>query len=137
MKSHFDLTDEEFEKAFEKCNLAPGLFNHEAHLRLTWIHLNKYGLEKALVNIETQLKNYVAHAGATDKYHQTLTLAAVKVVYHFMRKGAKADFPSFIAEHPKLKYEFKKLINYHYSYDVFQSEQAKKTYQKPDLHPII
>ena len=137
MKSHFDLTDDEFEEAFEKCSLAPNLFNHEAHLRLAWIHLYKYGLGEALVNIETQLKNYVAHAGATDKYHQTLTLVAVKVVDHFMQKGEKVDFPSFIAENPKLKYKFKDLINSHYTYDVFQSEKARNIYQEPDLHPIV
>ena len=58
---HTDYTDDVFELAFSNCKLDPAIFNHEAHLRLTWIHLHKYGLDTALTNIKTQLKRHLIH----------------------------------------------------------------------------
>jgi hypothetical protein len=51
MNSHFELSDELFEEQFQNCQLNPALFNHEAHLRLAWIHITKYGIDKAIENI--------------------------------------------------------------------------------------
>lgn len=84
MEKHAELSDLEFEKQFETCKLIPSYFSHEAHIRLAWIHIGKYGLDQAEKNITTQLLQYVDFAGARDKYNATLTLAAVKAVYHLM-----------------------------------------------------
>ena len=35
MNDHFHLTDFEFEKQFENCELNPSGFSHEAHLKLS------------------------------------------------------------------------------------------------------
>ena len=39
MQDHRQLTDQEFSAQFEQTTLDAALFNHEAHLRLAWIHL--------------------------------------------------------------------------------------------------
>lgn len=136
MDSHFELTDSEFEQQFESCELDPTLFSHEAHLRLAYIHIEKYGLDQAIKNICEQLVVYVSHLGAIDKFNTTLTVAAVKAVYHFMQKSRKADFNGFITEFPQLKNEFKRLMQCHYSFDIFNSKEAKKTYLEPNLIPF-
>lgn len=136
MEKHFNLTDSEFEKQFENCELDPSEFSHEAHLRLAWIHINKYGIEKAIHNVQAQLLNFVKHAGAEGKYNKTLTIAALKAVYHFMLKSKSENFNDFIAEFPRLKTNFKDLINSHYGIDVFNSEKAKKKFLEPDLLPF-
>lgn len=136
MQNHLDLSDLEFEQQFASCALDPSLFNHEAHLRLAWIHIRKYGFEKAVANIETQLKNYVAHLDAADKYHQTLTIVAINAVHHFTQKTETDSFQTFIQAFPELKTDFKALINSHYSYDIFNHAEARKTYLKPDLIPF-
>jgi len=59
MENHNDLSDFEFEKQFENCELNPSMFSHEAHLRLVWIHIRNYGVEKALQNVPLQLQNFV------------------------------------------------------------------------------
>lgn len=137
MQNHFDLNDDVFEKLFETCELSPDLFNHEAHLRLAWIHIEKYGLEQAIQNIENQLKKFVAHVGAKNKYHQTLTIVAVRVVHHFAQQAKEKSFQSFIQQFPDLKNNFKQLINSHYTYDVFNSEKARILYQEPDADPFV
>lgn len=136
MQNHLELSDEEFERQFEACDLDPILFNHEAHLRLAWIHIDKYGIDIALQNIEAQLKDFVAHVGAASKYHQTLTIAAIKAVDHFKQKSQSNTFKTFIAEFPRLNTHFKELINSHYTYDIFSSEAARKEFIAPDLLPF-
>jgi hypothetical protein len=133
MKSHWEITDEEFESQFQACLLDPALFTHEAHVRLGWIHINKYGEEAAIKNVEEQLKAFVAHAGAASKYNQTVTIAAIKAISHFMKRSTSTDFADFIKEFPQLLREFKRLMGVHYSIDIFTSDEAKERWLEPDL----
>ncbi|MEM9821561.1 MAG: hypothetical protein AAF985_10835 [Bacteroidota bacterium] len=136
MEKHTTLSDEVFEQQFRSCELEPSMFSHEAHLRLAWIHIHKYGEVQAQLNIQKQIQQFVAPLGATDKYHQTLTVAAVHAVSHFMRKTDLDNFSDFIHTYPQLKANFRALIGSHYSFDVFKSEQARTTFVAPDLMPF-
>lgn len=136
MKDHYQLTDEEFESQFSNCTLDSSIFNHEAHIRLAWIHINRYGIEQALINVDNQLYSYVCSLGAEDKYNKTVTIAAVKAVYHFMQKSNSNNFKDFILEHPRLKTNFKELLDKHYSIDIFNSDIAKSSFLEPNLLPF-
>lgn len=136
MEEHFSLSDTAFKNQFIDCELNPALFTHEAHLRLAWININKYGIKRAEKEIQSQLQHFVEFVGAKDKYNKTVTIAAIKAVYHFMLKSKKDNFKDFIAEHPRLKTNFKDLLDCHYSFDVFNSNEAKMVYLEPDLVPF-
>lgn len=136
MKNHFELSDSEFEQQFINCELNPEIFSHEAHLRLVWINIKKYGVEKAQTNIQSQLQKFVEFVGVKDKYNTTLTLAAIKAVYHFMLKSDSDSFQEFIVGFPRLKYGFKELMSCHYGFDIYNSEKAKAKFLEPDLLPF-
>lgn len=136
MQSHFDLNDQLFEAQFKAGAIDPAVFSHEAHLRLAWIHVKKYGLENAVANICPQLKSFVKIVGAVDKYNETLTVAAIRAVHHFMLKSAAPDFSNFIAEFPRLKYNFRQLMVYHYRTDIYNDAVAKTQYLEPELLPF-
>lgn len=88
------------------------LFSHEAHLRLAWIHISKYGEEQAADNICLQLLQYVKHIGTEEKYNEDLTIAAVKVIHHFIKVSESNSFKDFIEQNPVLKTNFKDAIMY-------------------------
>lgn len=136
MEKHFELSDHEFEEQFRECILSPSDFTHKAHLRLAWIHIEKYGLDQAKENITTQLLAFVKHAGAIEKYHKTLTIVAVEGVNHFQKKSSSDNFSDFIVEFPQLMTDFKALMSSHYSFDIFGSAKAKSEYLEPDLIPF-
>ena len=136
MEQHLRLTDAQFEHQFENCTLDPALFSHEAHLRLAWIHIKKYGSEKACLNVCQQIRKFDNTFGKGDKFHNTLTVAAVKAVYHFTLKSKSNTFSEFITEFPRLSHSFKDLIETHYGFDVFRSKKAKHSYLEPDLVPF-
>ena len=136
MGKHYELSDSEFKEQFANCTLDSTLFSHEAHLRLAWLLINEFGLEKAEVQIQEQLKNFVANVGAKDKYHVTITLVAIKMVHHFMQKSKTESFADFILENPQLKTNFKGLIRSHYSFDVFDNIKAGRQFIDPDILPF-
>lgn len=136
MDDHFKLTDFDFEQQFENGAFNPTHFTHEAHLRLAWIHIKKYGIEKAEINIQNQILKFVDLVGAKDKYNMTLTLAAIKAVHHFILQSNADNFIDFIKEFPRLKYNFKELIASHYGFDIYHSKEAKTTFLEPDLLPF-
>lgn len=136
MQSHFELTDNEFEIQFQSATLPPALFTHEAHVRLAWIHIKKYGCQKAIENITGQLMDYVEAIGETGIYNHTLTIAAVKAINHFINRSASNNFIDFIQEFPRLNTNFKDLMAAHYSVDIYHSETAKQQFLEPDLLPF-
>lgn len=136
MRTHFDLSDTELETAFENCTLDPGLFSHEAHLRLAWIYIKQFEVDEAVDRICFHLARFVTYIGEEDKYNLTLTIAATHAVNHFMNKSKSGNFKDFILEFPRLKNNFRELIETHYGFDIFSNQEAKKTFLEPDLIPF-
>jgi len=133
MEAHLNLTDASFLQQFAAAELPPELFSHEAHLRLAWLHLQHHGLEKAIDLVRTQIMHYVGILGAADKYHDTLTVAGVKTVHHFMQKSKADNFQEFIQEFPLLKTDFKVAVYTHYSRARLALPEARTRYLEPDL----
>ncbi len=136
MTTHFDLTDDEFEKKFTDLSLDPELFVHEAHLRLAWIHINKYGVDQASKNLCKQIKIFDLTHGDDKKFHYTLTVASALIEDHFIGKSKSNNFPDFIKEFPRILHSFKDLLNSHYSANIFARTLAKEQYVEPDLLPF-
>jgi hypothetical protein len=105
-------------------------------LRLAWIHIKKYGVDRAIENICNQLVMFTKSIGAIDKYNKTLTVAAIKAVNHFIMQSNSKTFQEFVLEFPRLKYDFKALMDAHYLIDIYNSEKAKSEYIEPDLLPF-
>lgn len=70
---------------------------------------------------------------AKNKHNKTLTITALVIVNHFMQRSSANNFPNFAQEFPRLKTDFRGLINAHYSFDIFKSQKAKNQFLEPDL----
>ena len=136
MEEHYKLSDQEFRQQFKNRTMPAAVFTHDAHLRLAWLYLREHGINKAEELIQDQLRKYVASLGAEDKYHTTLTVAAIKVVNHFMSHSKSDSFKDFIAQFPQLQTGFRELIGSHYGFDIYTSKKAKLEYVEPDLLPF-
>jgi len=136
MEAHHLISDSDFEAQFQNCSLNPQLFTHEAHLRLAWIHVSRYGVDVAIGNITAQLQAFVNFLGATGKYNHTVTIAAIRAVNHYYLRSKSKTYIAFIGEFPQLKNQFKELMQFHYEINIFTSEKAKKVFIEPDRHPF-
>lgn len=133
---HSQLNDTEFVESFEKGSLNPKLFDHEAHLRLAWIYIRDFGEQKAVEKTCAGIKHFDVIYGKGDKFHTTITVAAVKVVHHFVEKSKSKTFSCFMEEFPRLKTAFKELLDQHYGFNIFSSDEAKTNYIAPDKLPF-
>ena len=133
MKNHYELNDEVFEKEFSECKMAEAIFNHEAHLRLAWIYIHKYGCRKAEIKVNEELVRYTKFLGAEQIYNKTVTTMAVRIVDRFAKKQEGITFKELLVANPELMDNFKGLIDQYYSVDVFKSSVAKAHFLEPDL----
>ena len=136
LNHHYQLNDSDFEQRFQDCSLEPSLFNHEAHVRLAWVYIKKYGEAVAIQKICEDIRRFDQTHGDGNKFHVTLTVASVKAVNHFIKKSSSSSFKAFISEFPRLKTSFKELLGQHYGFNVLVNEKAKTTYIHPDLVPF-
>ena len=136
MEKHYRFSDEVYEQKFRECKFPPLYFSHEAHLRLAYIHLKKYGLEQSIKNMCTQIYDFAIKYGATMKFNATVTYASLQIMYHYMNKGESLNFSDLMEEFPQLLKDFKTEIQKHYSWDVFRSPEAKANILQPDLEPF-
>src|SRR5258706_16190218 len=96
------MNDDVFAAAFERCEIPGYAFHHRDHIRLAWIYLRRYGLIEAERRIAESIRRYAAHHGASQKYHQTITIAWMRVVAGAMRQAPAATFEELVERFPKL-----------------------------------
>lgn len=135
-EKHHLLTNQKFEEKFKNCILSPVLFTHEAHLRLAYIHVTKYGLNKAIENLCQQIANFDIKFGDGTKFNKTVTIASALVMNHFINKSKSTNFKELLDEFPSLKNNFLGLLKSHYTLDIFNDKKAKQEYLEPDLLPF-
>lgn len=136
MEKHYRYSDEVYEQKFEEGKFPPLYFSHEAHLRLAYIHLKKYGLDRSIDHMCKQIYDFAIKYGATMKFNATVTYASLQIMYYYMNEGESDDFPSLMEEYPHLLRDFKGEIQKYYSWDVFRSPEAKAKIHEPDLKPF-
>ena len=129
-------SDDEMIRLFREGLFPIGDFTHKAHLRLAWIYLRRFGLETAQREVCRQIREFTRIQGAQDKYHQTLTVAAIRIVQAHMAKQRGEGFEALLAEYPVLLGAFRELLGRHYSEGLLWSPQARLVYQEPDLEPF-
>src|ERR1700676_4303748 len=82
------MTDEEFLRAIESCELPESDFGHAAHVRAGYLYLRQADFAGALVRIRRAIRNYAQHKGKPDRYHETITVAYVALIQqHICERG--------------------------------------------------
>lgn len=133
---HRKLSDAEFESTFADKTFRPGWFTHEAHLRLAYIHITKYGYATALAHLRDQIKSFAENLGIYDKYHDTVTITAVLMTAEAMDNSDETDFLKLIEGSGAYLLNFKELLKKHYSYDLFKDQRSRDHWVAPDLKPF-
>jgi hypothetical protein len=126
------MTDDDFARAFETCELSNESFHHRDHIRLAWIYLHRYGREEAGSRMADSIRRFAAHHGKSDKYHETLTRAWMQLVAHAGKSAP--DFETLLTTCPSLL--DKTSLTEFYSEALLQSDAAKTAFVAPDRKPL-
>ena len=124
--------------AFEKGVLPPEGWNHRAHVRVAFAYLRRYELNAALAQMRAGLHTLnAAHAvpDAADRgYHETITVAFMRLIHAACGKQTFASSTEFCDRHPELMK--KDALFSYYSRGHLASPEAKTTFVEPDLAPL-
>lgn len=125
------MTDNEFLDQFEACSLPKCYFNHQGHIRMTWLYLSRYPFIEAESRIITGIKKYAASLGASQIYHETMTKAWIRIIAKRMQLSSQINnFKDLIEQNQDL---FNKdIISHYYSKALIERQDARTTWVMPD-----
>ncbi len=126
------MDDQAFLQAFEDGTLSPAEFSHRGHIRMAWLYLQAYGWEEGIIHIRIGIQRFAARLGATNKYHETITVFWVRVVHHMITEQPQiASFDDYLVAFPQILDSH--LIERHYSTELLKSPLARQQWVEPDL----
>ena len=125
--------------AFERCAIPLEQFNHRAHVTVACLYLREFPLEQATNRMRRGIHAFnAAHkvqSTPTSGYHETLTVAWMRVVHSTMRThGQGLSIPEFLEQNPFLL--CRTLLRLYYSKDRIMSAEARRQWVEPDLAPL-
>jgi hypothetical protein len=108
-----------------------GRFGHSEHLELAWGFLVSYSFEEAAGRTVSAIRHVATLHGASDRYHDTITRAWVRLVAVHMSRGHADSFDEFIAENGGLL--DRDLLERHYSSETLWSDAARQRWTEPNV----
>ena len=121
-----EISDDDFLAAFASCELPAESFRHGDHLRLAWLLLHRKPVDEALTLVREGIQRYAAHLGVRHLYHETITMAWVKL----LATHHEASFAEFIATNQhRLNQE---LLHRFWTPAVLDSAAARSGWVPPD-----
>ena len=134
MTTPMKLNDNVLIELFENCTLEPSLFTHLNQLRISWLLIDKHGLEKAVVKYSNLKEQYYIKVLKSNKFNLALTKAYIEILHHFMERSTANDFDKLMREFPRLKFNFKELVKTHYGYNILKEHRKE---EPNPLKPIL
>ena len=96
------LSDGEFLERFDAGTLDAAAFDHEAHVRAAWLCLQDDAMPQALARVRHGLKRLAQSAGQPLRYHETITVAYVRLIHRQMRLLGDTTWEEFRTRSPDL-----------------------------------
>jgi hypothetical protein len=97
------LTDDEFLRALEMCELPESAFGHAAHVRAAYLYLSAGDFARALERMRRAIRNFAQHLGKPERYHETITVAYLALIQqHILQRGIGDGWAAFERENPEL-----------------------------------
>jgi hypothetical protein len=130
------MTDDEFARAFERGDVTPAEFSHRAHVRLAWVYLQESpSFDAALGRMRDGIQRFAAAAGASQKYHETITVLWMRLLDAARsRMTGPCTFAQLLEQRPELG--DKDLPLQYYSRERLFSDEAKATWVPPELSEL-
>jgi hypothetical protein len=137
-----EAQDQELFEKFNALSLPFEQWTHRAHIRVAYLHLQKYGFDEALKRLSAGIQKYNAAnkvpESPTSGYNQTTTHAFLHLVAAVMAAYGKTfpatDSKHFCDLHPQLM--SKHVLRFFYSPERRMDPLAKTRFVEPDLAPL-
>jgi hypothetical protein len=128
------MTDDEFLAAFESAAISRPDWTHEAHVRMAWLYLSRLPFAEALHQVRTGIQKLNARIGSPDGYHETITVAFVRVIASRLERGE--CYAAFRERNPEVFDRKLGALLHHYTKERLYSAEARRAFIDPDVKPL-
>src|SRR5262245_46283699 len=91
LRGPFAMRDPELLEAFRNCTIKKRHWNHEAHVRVAYLHLRRYRFADAVKKLGAGIRKLNSVHGVIDAltsgYHETLTCAFMSAIWATMQSA--------------------------------------------------
>lgn len=117
--------------AFERGEIDPEAFDHEAHVYMAWLYLERFPLPTGLEKFDVALRRLTEQLGVPGKYHATITWFFLLLIGERRSADPGADWPRFRRRNADLVEDRGLLLRY-YSRQTLASDRARQVFVLPD-----
>jgi hypothetical protein len=133
-------TEEEidaFLAAFEGCTLPKERWTHGAHLLTGACYVHGLGQAAAIEKMRACVRRYNEAVGGknteTTGYHETITIAWIKLLDGFRREAGDAGRAEFARLAVERFADDKEIFRGYYDFDLVESVEARRSWIEPTL----
>lgn len=131
------MTDTEFLRAFEAATLPRGEWTHAAHLRMAYLYLKSGdSWQSVLPHVRDRIQCFNLANGNRTGYHETITVAFLRVVRRRLDTAPTTTFDAFRAANPDLFVSFQAALSPYYAEATLLSPEARARFVEPDRAPL-
>ena len=117
--------------AFERGEIDPDAFDHEAHVYVAWLYLERFPLPAALEKFDAALRRLTVKLGIPGKYHATITWFFLLLIGERCGADPGADWHRFRRRNADL-FEDGGMLERYYSRQMLASDRARRSFVLPD-----
>lgn len=119
-------------EAFESGSIDAEAFDHESHVYIAWLYLERYSLTEAIARFAAAIKQITESLGQVDKYHETITWFFVLLIAERRSMAGACDWLQFRHRNKDVCANPGAILNQYYSQDALASTQARRSFMLPN-----
>ena len=128
MASHPALTIDDL----EQCRIEAASFDHEAHVYLAWLYLDRYSVAEAIERFTAALKRLTVKLGVPGKYHNTITWFFMLIIAERCGGEPGLDWSGFKRHNDDLFRRDDNILHRYYNTETLATDEARRTFVLPD-----
>jgi hypothetical protein len=136
--SGLPLDDATLWGAFRDATLPEPEWTHRSHVRVAYLHLERWSLDEAHLRMRVGIIRLNARHGLEETpargYHETITRLWLALVAHARADGTHVSSEAFLSAHPHLL--DRQLPQRFYSRERLMSLRARTIFVEPDIAPL-
>lgn len=118
-------------EAFEAGTLDADTFDHESHVYVGWLYLERFALLESIRRYSAALRRLTARLGVPDKYHETITWFYLVLIAERRETTRGHGWFAFRSENDDL-FHAARILGRYYSKDRLAGKRARQAFVLPD-----
>ena len=127
------MTDDEFLAAFEAAAIPRPEWTHESHVRMARLYLTRFAFADALERVRRGIQKLNGVIGTPDGYHETITVAFVRVI---AERLCGDEYDVFRARNPELFDRTLPSVLRYYTKERLYTAEARREFVEPDREAL-